>query len=197
MHLEKHGLGQQRDRGSNRRIEAFKMPDLSDPLVRSRESNQFLSLVERGGERLFDEHIHSRRHQLACDCQVMHGGSRDRSGLQFAVRGQHLLDGTESLTSKLARYTVSAVHVGIDHTQQANWLRLLFEFLVHSGMIASKDAHAHHGDGDRTLRWQEKFSMAGCRKEIVNGNQGKSICISAGGSGRVGAAFRKINRRKD
>jgi hypothetical protein len=50
-------------------------------------------------------------------------------------------------------------------------------------MIAPKDAHADHGDGNRILRWQEKFSMAGCRKQIVNVSQGKSIRISAGGSG--------------
>ncbi len=52
---------------------------------------------------------------------------------------------------------------------------MLLKFLVDSGMIAPKDAHADHGDGDRVLRWQRKFSMAGCRNEIVNVNQGKSI----------------------
>ena len=60
---------------------------------------------------------------------------------------------------------------------------MLFEFLVHSGMIASKDTHAHHDDGNRILRWQKKFSRAGCRKEIVNVNRGKSIRISVAGSG--------------
>jgi hypothetical protein len=50
-------------------------------------------------------------------------------------------------------------------------------------MIAPKDAHANHGDGNRILRWQKKFSKAGCRKEIVNVNQGKSIRISLAGSG--------------
>jgi len=52
---------------------------------------------------------------------------------------------------------------------------LLFEFLVDSGMIASKDAHADDGDGNRSLQWQERFSMAGCRKEIVNVRDRKSI----------------------
>ncbi len=106
-------------------------------------------------------------------CQVMHGGSRHRSGLHFAVRGQHLLHRAEALAAELARHRVRPVYVGIDHSQQSYRLPLLFEFLVNSGMIASKDAHAHHGDGNRTWRWQEKFSMAGCRKEIVNGNRGK------------------------
>ena len=42
---------------------------------------------------------------------------------------------------------------------------LLFQFLVDSGMISSKDAHAHHRDRDRTLGRQEIISMAGCRKD--------------------------------
>lgn len=42
-------------------------------------------------------------------------------------------------------------------------------------MIASEDAHAYDGDGDRIVRWQEKFPLASCRQEIVNGNGRKSI----------------------
>jgi hypothetical protein len=51
-------------------------------------------------------------------------------------------------------------------------------------MIASEDAHAHYGDSNRivrprTLRSQKKFSMAGCRKEIVIAFARKSISIAA------------------
>ena len=119
----------------------------------------------------------------------MQGGNCNGSGLQFAVRGEHLLDRTEALAPELTGYRVGATNIRIDHSQQAHGFALLFEFLVDSGMIASKNTHTHHGDGNRILRWQEKFSMAGCRKEIVNGNQGKSICISDDESGRVGAAL--------
>jgi hypothetical protein len=94
------------------------------------------------------------------------------------MRGQHLLHRAKALAAELAGYGVRATHIGVDHSQQSNWFPLLFEFLVDSGMIASKDAHANHGDGNRALRWQEKFSMAGCRKEIVNGKRGKSIRIT-------------------
>ena len=96
------------------------------------------------------------------------------------MRGQHLLHRAEGLAPELARYFVRAARVRIDHSQQPHRLPLLFQFLVDSGMVASENAHAHDGDGDRTLRWQEKFSMAGCRKQIVNGIPGKSIWISAG-----------------
>jgi hypothetical protein len=56
---------------------------------------------------------------------------------------------------------------------------LLFEFLVNSGMIASENAHADHRDSNRILRWQVKFSLAGCRKRIVTVKEGKSIRITA------------------
>jgi hypothetical protein len=94
------------------------------------------------------------------------------------MRGQQLRHGAEGLAPELARYLVSAARVRIDYSQQPHWLPLLFQFLVHSGMVASENAHAHDGDGDRTLRLQEKFSMAGSRKQIVNGLPGKSIWIS-------------------
>ncbi len=94
------------------------------------------------------------------------------------MRSQHLVHRAEAFAPKLARHRISAARVRIDHSQQPHRLPLLLQFLVDSGMIASENAHAHDGDGDRTLRWQEKFSMAGCRKQIVNGIPGKSIWIN-------------------
>jgi hypothetical protein len=42
-------------------------------------------------------------------------------------------------------------------------------------MVAAEDADADDRDRNWFLGWQEKFSMAGCREEIVNVNEGKSI----------------------
>jgi len=50
---------------------------------------------------------------------------------------------------------------------------LLFEFFVDPGVITSKNTHTDHGDGNRILRGQEDFSMAGCRKENCNRKSGK------------------------
>ena len=61
------------------------------------------------------------------------------------------------------------------HESELDGLALLFEFLIDSGMIAPENAHPHDSDGSRILRWQEKFSLAGCRKQIVNVAAGKSI----------------------
>jgi hypothetical protein len=46
-------------------------------------------------------------------------------------------------------------------------------------MVASKNAHADDGDRNRVVCRQEELSLAGCRKEIVNANAGKSICNTA------------------
>src|SRR5438270_11629019 len=116
---------------------------------------------------------------------MLPGTVRHRSRLHLAMRGQHLLHGAKGLASEFARHRVGAADVSVDHSQQTYRLPLLFKFLVNSGMIASENAHAHHGDGDRILRWQEKFPVASCRKGIVNGNQGKS---TISGSSRFRAA---------
>jgi hypothetical protein len=51
---------------------------------------------------------------------------------------------------------------------------LQFEFFVDSGVIASKDAYTHNGDGNRIVLRQEKLSLA-VAGEIVNAIGGKSI----------------------
>jgi hypothetical protein len=105
----------------------------------------------------------------------MHCGSRYGRRLHFAARGQHLLDRAESLAAKLASDGVGAIYIGVHHAQQADCFPLVFQFLVDSCVIAPKNAHAHDGDRDRILNWQQKFSMAGCRKQIVNVIRPKSI----------------------
>src|SRR5882672_6897004 len=94
------------------------------------------------------------------------------------MRVQHLPDGAERFAAELRSHSIGPVNVRVHHSQQTNWLSLLLEFLVNSGMIAPEDTHAHHRDGDRSLRGQEKNSMAGCRKGIVNGIAGKSTRIA-------------------
>jgi hypothetical protein len=89
------------------------------------------------------------------------------------MRGQHLHHRSESLAPELAGYGVSAVDVRVHDSQQTHRLALLFEFFVDPGVITSKNTHTDHGDGNRILRGQEDFSMAGCRKENCNRKSGK------------------------
>ena len=96
---------------------------------------------------------------------MLHRRSRDRGGLHLAVGGDQLRYRAKRFASELARDGVGPGGVRIDHSQQPHRFPLLFQFLVDSGMISSKDAHAHHRDRDRTLGRQQNFSMAGCRKD--------------------------------
>src|SRR5215472_8147177 len=98
----------------------------------------------------------------------MHRRNRHRRSLNFAVGRDQLHHGPERLTTELPRNSISPIHIRVHHSQEANRLSLLFEFFVHAGMVASKNAHADDGDRNRILGWQVTFSVAGCRKEIVN-----------------------------
>ncbi len=98
---------------------------------------------------------------------MVYGRRRDRRGLQLAVRRQHLQHRAEGLAAELAGHSIGAVHIGIDHAQQSNRLSLLFEFFVDAGMIASKNTHSNHGDGNRIFGWQETFSRWLVAGEIV------------------------------
>jgi hypothetical protein len=72
------------------------------------------------------------------------------------MRGQHLLDRAKRAAAKFPRHRVRPVQLHIDHAHQPNRLTLLFQFLVNPRMIASKDAHTHHRDGNRIISLQEK-----------------------------------------
>jgi len=87
---------------------------------------------------------------------MMHRRRCHRRRANFAVRGEHLLDRTESAAAKLACHRIGPVQVGIDHAQQSNGQTLLFKFVVNPGVVASKYAHPYHCDGNRIVSVQEK-----------------------------------------
>ena len=78
----------------------------------------------------------------------------------------------KGLTFEFTSNGIGAIRIRIDYAQQPHRLSLQFEFFVDSGMIASKNAHAHHGDGDRIMRWQ-KSSRVAVAGTIVNAKLGK------------------------
>lgn len=93
------------------------------------------------------------------------------------MRAQHLRDGTEGTAVELAGNGVGAIEIGIDNAYQSNRLALLFKFFVDASVIASEDTHAHHCDGNRIVRGQERVSLGQVAGEqrIVNGKREKRL----------------------
>ena len=84
----------------------------------------------------------------------MNGRHGDRSGLNFAVSGGKLLDGTKTATPELARHRRSPCRVDINDSDQSDWGSLVGELMVNAGVIAAKRAHTNHGDVDGVVRGQ-------------------------------------------
>jgi hypothetical protein len=86
---------------------------------------------------------------------MMSCGRSHRSSAKFTMGGHHLANCAEGPAAKFASNLVGAIKIGINHSQQANGLPLLFEFFVDTGVVSSEDAHTHHCNGNRILRRQE------------------------------------------
>src|SRR6266571_2964911 len=117
------------------------MANLGDSAQPLGQADQFVGLVQRGGQRFFNENIDSRFHQCASNFKMLESGNRDRGSLNFAVRGSELLDGSETATTELAGNCISASKIGIHHADQAHSLTLLRKLLVNAGMIAPERAY--------------------------------------------------------
>jgi hypothetical protein len=94
----------------------------------------------------------------------MDGRDCNRGGLDFAVRGEKLLERTERAASEFAGGGISAQQVGIDHADQADGLACLFQLLVDAGVIASERACADYGDIDDAVGIQGRFSGGSGRR---------------------------------
>jgi hypothetical protein len=99
------------------------------------------------------------------------------------VRGQHLFDRTEGAAPEFACHRVGSVEIGIDYAHQPDRLALLFQFLIDAGVVASKNAHSYHRDGNRIVSLQEGtlgWPVATLEQQIVNGKLAKSIWNESG-----------------
>jgi hypothetical protein len=158
MYFEKHRVRQKRQRCSHGWIKTFQVPDLRDALASGSERNKFIGFHERGGKRFFNQHVDAGVHQIARHFEVMKRRRSNRRGLQFAVRGEHLLNRAKSLAAELSGNGVGTVQVRINNSEQADRFSLLLQFLVDSGMIAPEDAYADDRDRNRFLRRQLRNS---------------------------------------
>ena len=74
-------------------------------------------------------------------------GDRYRRGLNFTVRGEHLLDRTKGFALELSCGLVGARGIGIDYAHQAH-LPCEFELAIDASVVASKGADADDCDID-------------------------------------------------
>lgn len=141
MDLKKHGLGNKRQGGTNGRIKALEMPNLGNTAVLVGDRNQFVGFGQRGGQRLFNEHVNAGFHQSSGDAEMVGSGNDNGGGLDsfgFAespeVRG--------GAYSKFFSYGLGTSEVGVGDSCQSNRLSLLLELAINAGVVASEDASA-------------------------------------------------------
>jgi len=72
------------------------------------------------------------------------------------VRGEHLVDGAEGAAAKLAGHGIRAVEIRIDHAHQTDRFALLLKLSIDPGVVAPKDAHSHHRNGNRIVGLQKE-----------------------------------------
>src|SRR3982074_943152 len=154
MHLKKHGLGKNWERGADCRIESLEVTPLRNPLVSGRQLDKFVSLSESCGQRFLDQYIDARLHEIAGDGEMMNRGRRHGSSAKFTMGGHHLTNRAEGPAAKFAGNLVGTIKVGVYHSQQANRFALLFEFFIDAGVGSSEHAPPHHRYGNPLLRWQ-------------------------------------------
>jgi hypothetical protein len=77
MDFEKHGPGDERERGANGGVETLQVTDLCDASGLAGHPNEFVRFTEGSGERLLDENVNAGFQQLAGDAEVMDGGNGD------------------------------------------------------------------------------------------------------------------------
>jgi len=76
---------------------------------------------------------------------MKNGGNGDRGGLYLGVRGQHLFDRSKRPAPELYGDAVGARRVGVHHSDQPHFSRLL-QLVVDAGVMASKRPDADHRD---------------------------------------------------
>ncbi len=104
---------------------------------------QLVSLGDVGGQRLLDEYVDARLHQLASDFQMQDGGNGDRHGID-TLRDK-LGGGEECAGFEFSRESLRAREVGIGDAGKFDSLRSVGrEVAIDAGMVASEGAGADH-----------------------------------------------------
>ena len=124
-------VGERHDGG----VEALEMADLEDPAAGPGERDQGVGLVERGGDRLFDQDVQPDLEQAAGDDEMLPGRHRDARGLDPARQEG---DVAQRLGAEPRSEFCRALGHDVDHGDQLG----LVERGILLGMIAAEMAAA-------------------------------------------------------
>jgi hypothetical protein len=146
MRLKKHGPPQLRLHCKHCRIEALEMPRLQDALVLYGQVKQFVSLLDRGGDRLFDKQIEPSTKQHGRHSVVMHSGNGNRRRIQVQIRRKQFLYRGED-GDCVGRFRFGSARVVWFHCcNQSDALAGGLKFAVDTKMIAAECAGADDGN---------------------------------------------------
>ena len=116
--LKKHRPSDDRQGGADCRIEALQMSDLHDAFMLLCQADQLLGFTHRGRHWFLDQDVDSCLHEFLGRAEMVNRGNRDRGRLDFAVRGEQLIDRTKSPAAEFPRNRVCSV--GVESTTPTN-----------------------------------------------------------------------------
>jgi hypothetical protein len=102
---------------------------------------------------------------------MLHSGNRNRGGLDLAVGGKQLLEGSERSAAEFAGSGIGTQQVRINDADQPDGFTGLLELLVYASVVASEGAYADDRDIDGALGVQGRLSTAvaaDCRLYLRN-----------------------------
>src|SRR5438105_15617381 len=94
---------------------------------------------------------------------MLASGNSYGRGLHLAMSGEELLDRAKRARAVFLGDRISASHVGINHSHHADFLPLLLELVVHTGVVTSECSYADDGNVDHDVRCELLASQpVGC-----------------------------------
>ena len=132
MSLKEHGTGQAAEGRGHGWIEPFQVAGGDDAAEAMGLGIEFVGLIERGGEWLFDEQVKAGGEELRGDFGVRYGGDTNGRGVKVEVGREQIADGGEGGNAMMSGDLRADFGVGVDGGHQLRGERVWFssEFRV-------------------------------------------------------------------
>src|SRR5580693_259731 len=97
---------------------------------------------------------------------MMAGGHRHRGSLDFAVRGNQLVNRTKTAAAEFARHFISLRGVRIHDSDQPHRHALPRKLVVDASVVAAKCTHADYGNVDEVVSQFSVLSWPVARRPV-------------------------------